>query len=89
MNRLYTVKCSFVAKSAWVGGTSRIFNPGETLWWDKDGHADLFKVDGFKWHPDDVIQFSQSIEPFESSPFQPAKNQPNWRQSKRIKSKSN
>ena len=83
MDRLYTVKLSFATKSVWVGGTSRIFKPGETLWWDKDALAGLFKVDGFKWHPDDVIQFAQSIEPFESSRFQSADNQSSWRESRR------
>ena len=89
MNRLYTVKSSFAAKSVWIGGTCRIFKPGETLWWDKDAFADLFQVDGLKWHPDDVIQFAQSIDPFESSPFQPAENPSNWRESRRRGIKSN
>jgi hypothetical protein len=68
MDRLYAVKRPFAATTAWVSSTSRIFRPGETLWWDAEGFSDLFKVDGFKWHPEDAFQFAQSIEPFESSP---------------------
>jgi hypothetical protein len=64
MDRLYVVKRPFTAKTAWVCSTPRIFGLGETLWWDEQGD---FKVDGFRWHPDDSVQFSQSIEPFESS----------------------
>lgn len=68
MDRLYAVKHPFAATTVWVAATSRIFRPGETLWWDREGPSDLFKVDGFKWHPQDSVQFAKSIEPFESSP---------------------
>jgi hypothetical protein len=71
MNRLYAVKHPFAATTTWIGDTSRIFLPGDTLWWDAEGTAALFKVDGFKWHPRDMIQFAKSIEPFESSRFTP------------------
>jgi hypothetical protein len=74
MDRLYAVKRPFAATTTWVGATSRIFRPGEMLWWDEEGFTDLFKVDGFKWHPEDVIQFAKSIERFESSRFQPSEN---------------
>ncbi len=76
MDRLYAVKRPFAATTVWVSATSRIFKPGETLWWDREGLSDLFKVDGFKWHPEDVVQFTKSIEPFESSPnrSQPSEN---------------
>ena len=69
MDRLYAVKRAFAATTAWVSSTSRTFRPGEILWWDPEGFSDLFKVDGFKWHPEDMFQFTESIEPFESSPF--------------------
>jgi hypothetical protein len=59
MDRLYAVKRPFAATTTWVGATSRIFRPGETLWWDEEGPTDLFKVDGFKWHPEDVISIRQ------------------------------
>ena len=74
MDRLYAVTRPFAATTTWVGATSRIFRPGETLWWDAEGLTALFKVDGFKWHPDDVIQFAKSVELFESSPSQPAES---------------
>jgi len=74
MDRLYAVKRPFVATTAWISSTSRIFRPGETLWWDKEGLSDLFKVDGFNWHPEDAVQFTHSIEPFESAPSEPSQN---------------
>jgi len=68
VDRLYVVKRLFTATTVWVSATPRIFRPGETLWWDPEGFSDLFKVDGFKWYPEDAVQFSKNIEPFESCP---------------------
>ena len=77
MDRLYAVKRPFAATTIWVSSTSRIFRPGETLWWDPESFSDLFKVDGFKWHPKDPLEFTENIEPFESSPSpQPTPNAP-------------
>jgi hypothetical protein len=70
MDRLYMVKRPFAATTSWVGATSRILEPGDTLCGTKKVLWTSLRFDGFKWRPEDVNQFTKSIEPFESSRLQ-------------------
>ena len=66
MERRYRVKHPFMAGTVGNGAKSRIFRPGESVWWDEQDSTGLviFKVDGFKWQADDPANFTQSIELF-------------------------
>ena len=58
MELRYKVRREFTAKRVGDGvDTHRIFQPGESLWWDEDDSLVpvIFKVDGFKWQADDRV----------------------------------
>ena len=68
MDRLHVVRHPFTATTLWVGSKSRKFKPGEMLWFDdEDLRLGIFKADGFNWRPEDPVQFTQSIDPFQNS----------------------
>jgi hypothetical protein len=66
MERRYRVKHAFTAATVGNGAKSKVFRPGETLLWDeeKSSTSIVFTAAGFKWRPDDPLQFTQSIERF-------------------------
>ena len=64
MEHRYRVKHPFIAGTVGNGAKAKIFRPGELVWWDEADLSGIFTVNGFKWQPEDAVQFTQSIEPF-------------------------
>jgi len=69
MEHQYRVQHSFAATTAGNGAKVKVFRPGETLSWDKEKHSNpiVFTGAGFKWRPDDPVEFTQSIERFHTN----------------------
>ena len=68
MEHQYRVQHSFAATTAGNGAKVKVFRPGETLSWDEEKHSNpiVFTGTGFKWRPDDAVEFTQSIERFQA-----------------------
>ncbi len=68
MEQRYRVKHTFTATTVGNGAKAKIFRPGETLSWDEEQHSNpiVFTGTGFKWRPDDAVEFTQSIERFQA-----------------------
>ena len=69
MEQRYRVKHAFTATTAGNGAKAKIFRPGETLSWDEEQHSNpiVFTGAGFKWRPDDAVEFTRSIERFHAN----------------------